>query len=87
LAWVALIGGVKEPPKSCIWEYWTIKDGKERKLKLPSEERDIHQNKQNNCSIIMILQSVSRSIGSCTAACYWISSIMGPQNNIIYFLS
>lgn len=69
LAWVALIGGVKEPPKSCIWEYWTIKDGKERKLKLPSEERDMHQNKQSNCSIIMILQSVSQSIGSCTAAC------------------
>jgi ATP-dependent Clp protease protease subunit len=35
---VAPIGEIKEPPKSRIWDYWTIKEGKERKL-LPSEER------------------------------------------------
>lgn len=34
---VAPIGSVMEPPRSKIWDNWTIKDVKERKL-MPSEE-------------------------------------------------
>eukprot|EP01018_Ginkgo_biloba_P027480 Gb_14695 [translate_table: standard] len=34
---VAPIGEVKPPPKSRIWDYWTIKERKERK-RLPSEK-------------------------------------------------
>lgn len=33
---VAPIGEVKEPPKTKVWEYWTVRDPKERKV-LPSE--------------------------------------------------
>lgn len=33
---VAPIGEVKEPPKTKVWEYWTVRDPKERKI-LPSE--------------------------------------------------
>lgn len=33
---VAPIGEVKEPPKTKVWEYWTVRDAKERKV-LPSE--------------------------------------------------
>lgn len=36
---VAPFGEIKEPPKSKVWEYWTIKDVKERKL-VPSEESE-----------------------------------------------
>lgn len=33
---VAPIGEIKEPPKSQVWSYWSVKDRKERKT-LPSE--------------------------------------------------
>lgn len=33
---VAPIGEVKEPPKTKVWEYWTVREAKERKI-LPSE--------------------------------------------------
>ncbi|CAM6086872.1 unnamed protein product [Calypogeia fissa] len=42
---VAPIGEVKEPPKSRVWDYWTVKEGKERKL-LPTEEVDFHGGKK-----------------------------------------
>jgi ATP-dependent Clp protease protease subunit len=29
---VAPIGEIKEPPKTKVWEYWTVKDLKERKV-------------------------------------------------------
>lgn len=33
---VAPIGEAKEPPKTKVWEYWTVRDAKERKI-LPTE--------------------------------------------------
>lgn len=42
---VAPIGEVKEPPKSRVWDYWTVKEGKDRKA-LPTEELNFQGGKK-----------------------------------------
>ncbi|KAL3701711.1 hypothetical protein R1sor_019733 [Riccia sorocarpa] len=48
---IAPIGEVKEPPKSKVWQMWTVKEGKARK-ELPTEEAKARKESELRCTTI-----------------------------------